>query len=48
MVCQGVFCGVEIGYVRITRTVGKAYVAGKYSDGTIARTEAEVKVSITQ
>ena len=37
-----------IGYVRITRTVGKAYVAGKCSDGTIARTDAEVNVGITQ
>ena len=42
------FWGREIGYVRITRTVGKAHVAGKCSEGAIARTEAEVKVSITQ
>ena len=32
----------EIGYVRIHRTVGEAYVASKCGKGAIARTETEV------
>ena len=38
----GRFWMVEIGYVRITRTVRETYVAAKCSEGTITRTETEV------
>ena len=39
---------VEISYVRITRAVGKAYVASECGKRAITSAEVEVKVGITQ
>ena len=43
----GLWC-MEVGYARITREVGKAYVASECGERAITRAEAKVKVGITQ
>ena len=48
MVCRGELWWWEVGYVRNTRAVGKAYVASECGKRAITRAETDVEVSITQ
>ena len=48
MVCKIELWWWDVGYVRITRAIVKAYVASKCGKRAITRAEIEIEVSISQ